>query len=243
MLVVALSRTYSLPITNTLSDCCQPHNLSPCCQVQYLGERKTLAGQEPIPLPVTSTLSHCCHPEPLILLPGPVPGRKQRNTLCRWRPYQEPISLPVTSTFSLCCQPFETLSEWWPYQEPKLAKTLGIPFSPQLVSQVELFSLQLPPLSWPVAHFGQVLTWAPRPAAKATVVLAAHFSPRPHPFWHVRQCHPLHQAVQPSLSLTTCGIPSHLLPAGSRPHLPGPLASCLLVAGQQSQQYVPSIGH
>ena len=44
--------------------------------------------QEPIPKHALTLLPS---PEPLILLPGPVPGGKQRKTLGWWWSYQEPI--------------------------------------------------------------------------------------------------------------------------------------------------------
>ena len=39
-LVANLPKAYCLSVASTLSGCCQPHNLSPCCQVQYLRENK-----------------------------------------------------------------------------------------------------------------------------------------------------------------------------------------------------------
>ena len=85
-------RTYPLPMTNTLSHCCQlqssqPKAFHPVASSSPVArssparkQKKTLGGGPTFPLPVTNTAanSKAVDPEPLILLPV-LPGTKQTD--------------------------------------------------------------------------------------------------------------------------------------------------------------------
>ena len=89
-LVVVLPRTYSQTLSHTAAISRASH---PAARSSTWWKTKENTGLVVV-LPRTyapNTLTLLPSPEPLILLPGPIPWRKQRKTLCWWWPYQELI--------------------------------------------------------------------------------------------------------------------------------------------------------